>query len=135
MKTSFMIIVCITLFLDCFFSSCKKSSEPSDNCITYQQSPVAEVTGPKTGSINKDINFTVSFGCSSGCAKYGTCSQTVDGNTRTIMVITRYEGCICTMIAPILQTTYTFKTAQAGTYFLKFLQSNNYYLTDTLVVQ
>jgi len=130
MKTTFL-----TLMVMLVIVSCKRDTPTTNECITYSQSPVTEVAGPKIGMPNQNMIYTVSFGCNSGCAKENTLSETVSGNTRTIAVTTKYVGCVCTMIAPILQTSYTFKTVQTGTYYLKFLQSNNNFIIDTLVIQ
>ena len=114
-------------------TSCMKDNE--DECIEYKQAPVTLTNTPSTGQINSDILINVSFGCINGCGQFGSFEETCQGNTLTIKVIAKYEGCICTQEAPIRQTTYTFSTAEQGTYYLKFLQNNNNYLTDTLIIQ
>lgn len=70
-----------------------------------------------------------------GCGQFGSFTENKQGKTITLGVIAKYEGCICTEIAPILNEIYTFKTIEQGTYYLKFLQKDNNYLVDTLVIQ
>lgn len=104
-------------------------------CLSYEQAFVGHVDGNSIGQINQEINFQVSFGCHNGCGQFGHFEEIVSGNTRTIIVNAKYEGCACTQDAPSRTATYKFKTSQAGTYLLKFQQANNTFLTDTLTVQ
>jgi len=112
-------------------SNCKKE----DKCVKYIQAYVISTNTPLTGEINKDIMIDVSFGCFNGCGQFGSFEEDKQGKTLTIKVIAKYEGCICTQNAPIRQTTYTFNTAEKGIYYLKFLENDNSYLTDTLIIQ
>ncbi|MBS1752883.1 MAG: hypothetical protein R2765_12490 [Ferruginibacter sp.] len=129
----FIISTFFAFIIVCFLS-CDKT--PDDNkCLSYTQAPVTKVEGPNTGNVNQDINLIVSFGCFNGCGQFGKFEQTSDGDTTTINVIAKYEGCICTQDAPIRQTTYKFKATQPGIYFLKFLQTEKAYLTDTIQIQ
>jgi len=112
-------------------SNCKKD----DKCIDYKQAPVTATNTPATGIVNQDIAINVSFGCTNGCGQFGKLEETTQGNIRTIKITAKYEGCTCIMIAPILQTTYKFRTSNSGTYYLKFLQNDNVYLIDTLTIQ
>lgn len=120
--TIFFVIACV---------SCRNDK----NCLLYEQAFVSKVEGSSNGQINQEISLQVYFGCNNGCAQFGNFEENISGNTRTIIVNARYEGCFCIQIAPTLIETYKFKTSQAGTYYLKFLQRNNTYLTDTLTIQ
>ncbi len=116
------------------FTTCKKA-KLEEQCIIYSQAPVSNVEGPSTAEINQYVPFTVYFGCYNGCGQFGFFSEEFSENTLTITVNAKYEGCICTQDAPTRQTIYNFKTSKAGTYFLKFFQTGNSYLVDTLIVQ
>lgn len=127
------LIILTSLFSFCIFLlACKKTKEAP--CLSYIQAPVTNVTGPVTGAVNQPITLSVYFGCFNGCGQFNNFEKTSSGNTTTINVIAKYEGCICTQVAPILQTSYNFQASQAGTYELKFLE-NDTYLTHTIVVQ
>lgn len=113
---------------------CNKTQGDKE-CLSYAKAPVTKVEGPQTGLVNQDINLTVSFSCFNGCGQFGNFDQTSNGNTTTIQVNAKYEGCICTQDVPIRQSIYKFKATQAGTYYLKFFQTENTYLIDTIRVQ
>ena len=96
---------------------------------------MTKIEGANSALVNQEIILTVSFGCYSGCGQFGNFNEVISGNTTTISVNAKYEGCICTQDAPIRQTTYKFKKSQTGTFDLKFLQTENTYLTHTIIVQ
>ena len=91
--------------------------------------------GANTALVNQEVVLTVSFGCFNGCGQFGNFEETTTGNTSTINVNAKYEGCICTQDAPIRTTLYKFKKSQTGTYELKFWQGASSYLTYTIIVQ
>ena len=132
-KRNFIIFTCL-VFSILVLSSCNKTQD-DNKCLSYIKAPVIKVEGPNTGLVNQDINLTVSFGCFNGCGQFGNFEQTSNGDTTTINVIAKYEGCLCTQDAPLRQTTFKFKVTQTGTYYLKFLQTGKTYLTDTIRVQ
>ena len=132
-KRNFIIFTCL-VFSILVLSSCNKTQD-DNKCLSYIKAPVIKVEGPNTGLVNQDINLTVSFGCFNGCGQFGNFEQTSNGDTTTINVIAKYEGCLCTLDAPLRQTTFKFKVTQTGTYYLKFLQTGKTYLTDTIRVQ
>lgn len=107
----------------------------NSTCLSYQSGPVTKVDGPNTGVINQEIFLLVSFGCNSDCGDFGYFEQSFSGNTTTINVIAKYEGCFCTQGAPIRQTIYKFNSAQTGTYYLKFLKTPGNYLIDTITIR
>ena len=107
----------------------------ANNCLFYTKAPVTKIEGATTVLVGQEIDLTVSFGCSNGCGQFDNFEENISGNTTIINVIAKYEGCICTEIAPTLKTSYTFKKSQTGTYELKFLKDDNSYLTHTIIVQ
>lgn len=136
MKRYLIFILPVIFALAIFLPACSKSQEEDDTlCTSFNISPVIKVEGPKTAAINQTIALSVYFSCFNGCGNFGNYEQTVSGNTTTIKVIAKYQGCICTQDIPTRQSTYNFSAAQAGTYYLKFLQASNVYITDTITVQ
>lgn len=113
---------------------CDKQQE-NDSCLSYTKAPVINIVGAHTALVNQEVFLTVSFGCYNGCGQFGDFEETIAGNTSTIRVNAKYEGCICTQDAPTRITSYKFKKSQTGTYELKFLQGENSYLTHTINVQ
>ena len=126
-------IICwsYALFL---FAACNKIGN-DDKCISIVPAFVSEVNGPTTGAVNQDINLNVSFPCFNGCGQFETFEKSSNADTTIIKVFARYEGCVCTMDAPTRTTTYTFRTAQAGTYHLKFMQTPTLFLVHSITIQ
>ncbi len=114
--------------------SCKKNKENS-NCLSYTNAAVTNIAGPNTAFVNQEIVLTISFQCTNGCGQFGSFEETSLGNNINVTVKAKYEGCICTQDIPIRTTQYKFKKSQSGSFELRFLQSNNSYLSHTIVVQ
>ena len=115
-------------------TSCAKKQE-DEKCISTDKAPVTKIEGATTASANQEVNLTISFTCFNGCGQFGNVEETIAGNTTTIIVNAKYTGCICTQDVPTRTTLYKFKKVQVGTYQLKFLQTENTYLTHTIIVQ
>lgn len=113
--------------------SCSKE-EQENNCIENKIAYVSSINSPSTGTVNENINIEVSFGVNNGCGNFGKFIETQSGNTKTIEVEARYEGCICTMDAPTRKTNYVFKTQISGNYILKFKSSSTEYITVNLAI-
>lgn len=123
-------IIIYSLSIIFILSSCK-----NEECVEYRQSPVTSTNSPTIGEVNKEIPIYVSFGCFNGCGQFHSFEENKQGNTITIKVNAKYEGCTCTQDLPIRQTTYKFKTSEKGIFYLKFLQDDNNYLINTIIVQ
>ena len=126
------LIFCTSFIIILF--GCDKQQD-KDNCLSYKKAPVISIVGANTASVNQEVVLTVSFGCFNGCGQFGNFEETIAGNTATINVNAKYEGCICTQDAPIRTTLYKFKKSQTGSYELKFFHGENSYLSYTIIVQ
>lgn len=124
-------LILSTLFLVVF--SCSKE-EPENKCIENRIAYVTSINSPSSGTVNENINIEVSYGVNNGCGNFGKFIETGSGNTKIIEVEARYEGCICTMDAPIRKTNYVFKTQISGNYILKFKSSSTEYITVNLAI-
>ncbi|MGI4875582.1 MAG: hypothetical protein ACRYFX_30880 [Janthinobacterium lividum] len=122
------LLACLALSL----SSCLSSTP--DVCTQTATEPATSVTGPKTASVNQAVAFTIGYPIENGCGKLAGVSEQVQGATRFLGVMVKYDGCNCPQTVTASQTSYTFQTAQAGTYFLKFATTGGF-ITDTLVVK
>ena len=126
-------LICFVFSIILLTSCIKKKEE--DKCLSYAKAPVTKIEGATTASVNQELNLTISFICFNGCGQFGNVEETISGNTTTIVVNAKYAGCICTQDVPTRTTLYKFKKSQAGTYELKFLQTENNYLTQTITLQ
>ena len=108
--------------------------EEEDTCVTFQNEGIEAVEPVATNDM-AGYAYQLMFHCSNGCGDFDSVQETVDGNTRTIKVLAKYEGCICTQDIPERQGLYTFAPAQSGTYTLKFDKGDGTFLTETIVVE
>jgi hypothetical protein len=114
--------------------SCDKPEENACG-ISYANAPVTRVQGPNSASVNQDLSLSVLFSCFNSCGQFGRIEETSNADTTTIKVIAKYEGCICLQVFTSGQTIYKFRAARAGTYYLKFWQGENSYITDTVMIR
>lgn len=122
----------LSVFLLVIFSC--SNEEQKNNCIENKIAYVTSLNSPLTGKVNENINIEVSFGVNNGCGNFGKFIETGSGNTKTIEVEARYEGCVCTMDAPTRKTNYVFKTQNSGNYIFKFKSSSTEYITVNLTI-
>ena len=121
-------------------SSCNKDDETKEKedkekvCIYSRPTFVVSVNSPDTGSVNQGINIEVNFGVNNGCGRFGRFIETQSGNTRTIDVEAKYDGCICTLDLPIRTVNYEFIPTQTGNYELKFKSSPTEFITIYITV-
>lgn len=113
--------------------SCSKE-EPENNCVENKIAYVSSINSPSTGKVNENINIEVSFGVNNGCGNFGKFIETQNGNTKTIEVEARYEGCVCTLDAPTRKKNYVFKTQNSGNYILKFKSSSTEFINANLTI-
>lgn len=112
--------------------SCSKEQE--NNCIENKIAYVSSINSPSTGTVKQNINMEVSFGVNNGCGNFGKFIETQNGNTTTIEVEARYEGCVCTLDAPTRKTNYVFKAQTTGNYILKFKSSATEFIIVNLTI-
>ncbi len=114
--------------------SCTKTTD-EPTCISFKTGPVTKIDGATAALVNQEILLAIDFTSFNGCGQFNKFEETANGNETTIIVNAKYEGCVCTQDLPTRQAIYKFRKSQAGTYTLKFLQSDNIYLNHTVTVQ
>lgn len=114
--------------------SCGKSNDNACS-ISYSNAPVTNIQGPNSGLVNQDLDLSVLFTCFNSCGRFGRIEENSNADTTTIKVIARYEGCSCLDVLSGGQAIYKFRATRAGTYYLKFWQGENSYLTDTITIR
>lgn len=116
------------------FISCKKN-EGENNCLSFVNAPTAMVEGPTEALVNQEISLRVSFGIINGCGSFNNFKEVSQSNNSEIVVVAKYQGCVCTQVASTEIANYKFVKSTAGTYQLRFLQANNTSLLHTIVVR
>lgn len=104
-------------------------------CISYEQANASNAIVPSTGNVNQTISIPVTFQVINGCGRFGNFIETNDGNTKTITINAKYEGCFCTQAIEQRQAIYNFNPTTPGTYTLNFTQTNGNVLTHTINIQ
>jgi hypothetical protein len=130
MNKYFIIPACVIIAFISFLR-CRKQG---DKCISHTTAVVREVAGPNTAMVNQEIDLTVHYYLGNGCGRFEGLEATSNSNTTLISLKAKYEGCICTEVLLSGQVNYKFKASQPGVYYLKFLQPNQAFFTDTITV-
>lgn len=135
MKIKSLFTIIILLFFGLTIG-CNKDDDKGqdDKCIENVLASVTAVNAPSTAMVNETINIEVSFQVFNGCGQFGRFIETQNGNSRTIEVEARYEGCICTQDAPIRKVNYEFVPKNAGNYELNFKSVQSSSITVDITV-
>lgn len=98
-------------------------------CLFYRNASVISAEVPAKGQVNQTIPITIKFYVNSGCGSFDSISETNSGNTKTITIKAKYEGCFCASYLPKIETTYNFIAKSAGNYTIKFVNEDGTQLT------
>ncbi len=104
-------------------------------CVSYEQAPVISANVPATGKLNEIIPIEINFTTRNSCGSFDSVSETTSGNTKTITIKAKYEGCFCFQSISNFKTIYNFKATTTGTYTLRFLQATGGFLNYTINIQ
>lgn len=100
-------------------------SEDAERCTSSQTAFVDSVDSPVTGTVGETLVVKVNFPVANGCGRFGRFIETGTNTVKTIIVEANYEGCACTLNAPILTADYEFTATQPGDYQLRFQSGLN----------
>lgn len=104
-------------------------------CLSLKHASVISAVVPANGNVNQTIPIDISFEINNGCGSFGNITETNSGNTKTITVNAKYEGCFCTQNMGVVQKTYNFIAATTGLHTIKFIQPNGEFLTYSINIQ
>lgn len=130
MNRNFLFIVSTCLIL---CTGCNKKAK--NVCLAYPVAPALSVEGVTSGNVNQDIPFNVAFALINGCGSFSRFEESAIGNTITVNVITKYEGCVCAEIYGEQKKEYFFKRSIPGNYQIKFNKGDNTYITKDIFIQ
>ena len=122
---------CAILLLS--LNGCKKDNSGKE-CIGYSNAQITEVKGSNSTSAGQEIDLSISYFFLNGCGNFESLESITNGNTTTIRVIAKYEGCVCPEVLVWGEKVYTFKASEPGIYLLNFLQPNKSILEYTITV-
>lgn len=127
-----MIFALCTMAL--FTTSCNQEDATGD-CTEFQTEAITDVTEVEPDAATPGRKFKTNFTVNNGCGKFGSFEVDTLGNTYTISLIAKYEGCVCDMALHDLDTVYHFNQTTPGTYTLKFRQQNDNFITKTVEIE
>ncbi|TDO99268.1 hypothetical protein [Flavobacterium sp. 245] len=104
-------------------------------CVSYEQAPVIVANVPSIGKVNEIIPIDITFSTRNSCGGFDSVSETNSGNTKTITIKAKYEGCFCFQSIGNIKTIYNFKATTTGTHILRFPQPNGGLLTYSINIQ
>lgn len=104
-------------------------------CLSFQQATVLSANVPVAGAANQPIAIPIRFDVINGCGEAGNFTLSQDGNTHTITVNAKYEGCVCTQAIRTIETTYLFTATTTGEHTIRFLQPDGQFLTYSIHIQ
>jgi hypothetical protein len=113
--------------------SCEKDDQ-NKQCIKYDIGYVTSVNSPTTGTVNETISIKVNFRVINGCGGFEKFIETENGNSKTIEVEAKYEGCTCSQALEIRTVNYDFTASKSGDYELHFKSSPTEFITANLTI-
>ena len=128
MKNIFLALISFALLI-----SCASDDNGSDNCLSYSEAYVDTVEAIENADAVGFL-FKVNFIVMNGCGGFGSFEQTT-GNTVTVNVIAKYEGCVCTEALEVHDAVYSFNPTAPGTYTLRFRTSEDTFITETVTLE
>jgi hypothetical protein len=122
------LIIILSLIISC------ESNDQNKECINYDIGYVTSINAPTTGAVNETINIEVSFRVINGCGTFEKFIETENGNSKTIEVEAKYEGCTCTQALEIRTVNYDFTANKSGDYQLNFKSSPTEFITANITI-
>lgn len=131
MKTLFPLKIFLFFFLFLVINGigCKKDGE-------IFQAKISSSVGPKEGSKNQKNKFTVNWGSPDSCGETDHFSDKKNGNVIEIKTYGFRKNGVGCLDMPTQKTgDYYFKTSREGTYILKFINLDESFIADTIVIK
>ncbi|MDR7212127.1 hypothetical protein [Flavobacterium piscis] len=136
MKTLKLKSVLVVLFLATAFISCDNDDDKATTKPVIKVAFATEVKGPEKGKVNEDVNIEVSYNLENPCGKFDKFTETTIGTEKGFQILTKYESEVCILMVPELQTAiYKFKSAEKGTFNIKFKKSETEFITKTVIIE
>ena len=127
MKKIFLVLISFAFIVSC------SNDDDADNCTSFSEAYVDSVESIENADAAGFL-FKVNFLVLNGCGDFGSFEEII-GDTTTVKVISKYEGCICTEAVEIKEAVYSFNPTAPGTYTLKFKTSEDTFITETITVE
>ena len=112
--------------------ACKKERPTSE-----ELHDLLSVTGPSTANVNTNVTFVVTYPYSNGCDYIGRFEETKNSNVISIKAFSKPvpKNTICTQDIGTRTIEYTFRSATAGAFELRFRSRDGSFVTHTITIQ
>ncbi len=112
--------------------SCHKESD----CDSHLMGSISEIDYKDTVQLGSFAIYHLKVAGFNGCSQLESITDKVNGKEVIVTGTIYNKGCVCTMVAPFFEGTYTFTPNSTGTYLIKFTKDlNAVYLVDTVYVK
>ena len=130
----FVILICTALTLSFGVGSCT-SDNSLPNCQKDEHALITEVDNEaNTVVVRQDLPMAIKFQIANSCGALKKLEVVKNGFNWEVKVISHYEGCDCNEVPEIKTTPFVFRTAETGTYTIKFLNPNGEAISKTVTV-
>ena len=128
-KVLFLIILIVPVLLGC------RKNNGNTKCISFSNTEIIGVNGPDSGLVNLPSDYTVQYPIG-GCETFNGFKEIKFRDTIVIYATIQSALCNpCPQFTFLTSSIYQFKSTKAGTYYLKFFQTNNASIFDTLKIK
>ena len=136
MKSFSLKSILVVLFLSIALISCSNDDDnPTPSPVT-KSALVTAITGPATGKVNEELSLDVTFIAENACGQFDRISEVMINKVKGLQVEVKYPSEVCTQQVPEpKKTVYKFKSAEKGTFEIKFKKSETEFLIHKVVIE
>lgn len=136
MKSFSLKSILVVLFLSIALISCSNDDDNSTPSPVTKSALVTVITGPETGKINEELSLDVTFIAENACGQFDRISEVMINKVKGLQVEVKYPSEVCTQQVPEpKKTVYKFKSAEKGTFEIKFKKSETEFLIHKVVIE
>jgi hypothetical protein len=133
MKKIYILVFQICLLFGCTADK-KPAENPDSDCILVVVAPVSKVDVSTTAQVSQNIPVDITYWITNGCGGFLKFDETNEGNSKTIKVMAKYGGCVCTLPVFELHAVYNFVPTSAGIYTIKVDKGDGTFFSNEITV-
>lgn len=136
MKSIRLTSALVVLFLTTAFVSCSNDDDKATAPENIKAAFATEINGPEKGKVNDELSYDVTYLVDNACGEFVKISETKIGEVKGLQIDVKYPSGLCTQQVPDpKKTVYKFKSAEKGTFEIKFKKSETEFLTKKVVIE
>ncbi|RUT71404.1 hypothetical protein D0817_05885 [Flavobacterium cupreum] len=128
--------VLLVLFSLTVFASCDRDDDKTPDPVkeTVKNALATEVTGPATGKVNTELSYEVTFLPDNSCGEFTKFTEATIGTVKGLQVEVKYPEVCTQQVATPKKAVYKFKSAEKGTFEIKFKKSATEFIIQKVVI-